>query len=70
MSPEAIALHFVDNLDSKLNQLRGAARNQGSEIQYVKGLQRYVYLPGSAKEVAPEETAEIPEGEPIQQEIQ
>ena len=76
MSPEAIALHFVDNLDSKLNQLRGAARNQGVELQWVKGLQRYVYLPGSSPAAArppgpePEASVELAaQGDVVQYEI-
>jgi len=40
---EAIVLHFIDNLDSKLAQLRQAAEND-SGFQYVRGLGRYVYL--------------------------
>ena len=46
MSAEALALHFVDNLDSKLNQLRGA-RDGTNEFQYVRGLGRQVYFPGA-----------------------
>lgn len=43
MTAEALALHFIDNLDSKLAQLRQAAR--GAEgFQYIKGLGRMVYL--------------------------
>ena len=43
MTPEAIALHFIDDLDSKLNQLR-AARETGPAVQYSRGLGRHVYL--------------------------
>lgn len=44
MTPEALVLHFVDDLDSKLNQLR-ASRDAMPGIQYHRGLGRYVYLP-------------------------
>lgn len=44
MTPEALVLHFVDDLDSKLNQLR-ALRESTPGIQYHRGLARYVYLP-------------------------
>jgi 3'-5' exoribonuclease len=44
MTPEALVLHFVDDLDSKLNQLR-AVREANPGIQYHRGLARYVYLP-------------------------
>jgi 3'-5' exoribonuclease len=47
MTPEALILHFIDDLDSKLNQLR-ASRGMAIETQgitYSKGLARYVYLP-------------------------
>jgi 3'-5' exoribonuclease len=44
MTPEAVVLHFVDDLDSKLNQLR-ASRESAPSIQYHRGFGRYVYLP-------------------------
>ncbi|MCL4836563.1 MAG: HD domain-containing protein, partial [Thermoanaerobaculia bacterium] len=43
MTPEALVLHFVDDLDSKLAQLR-AARETGTGIVYHRGLDRHVYL--------------------------
>jgi 3'-5' exoribonuclease len=43
MTPEAIALHFLDDLDSKLNQLR-AARENGPLVQYSRGMGRHMYL--------------------------
>jgi len=47
MTPEALVLHFIDDLDSKLNQLRAsreaAAGTNG--ISFSRGLGRYVYLP-------------------------
>jgi 3'-5' exoribonuclease len=44
MTPEAVVLHFVDDLDSKLNQLR-AARETNPGIVFHRGFGRYVYLP-------------------------
>ena len=44
MTPEAVALHFVDDLDSKLNQLRNA-REATPGILFHRGLGRYMYLP-------------------------
>lgn len=45
MTAEALVLHFLDDLDAKLNQLR-IARDQGGGMQFMKGLGRYVYLDG------------------------
>ncbi len=59
MTPEAIALHFIDDLDSKLNQLE-RARQSGAGFQYVRGLGRYVYLQeeeeAAERGAAPDET--------------
>ena len=44
MTPEALALHFIDDLDSKINQLR-ASRDASPGMQFHRGLGRYVYLP-------------------------
>lgn len=44
MTPEAVVLHFVDDLDSKLNQLR-AAREATPGVSFHRGMGRYVYLP-------------------------
>src|SRR3712207_8589252 len=44
MTPEALALHFIDDLDSKINQLR-ASRESAPGMQFHRGLGRYVYLP-------------------------
>src|SRR3712207_1649916 len=44
MTPEALALHFIDDLDSKINQLR-ASREAAPGMQFHRGLGRYVYLP-------------------------
>jgi 3'-5' exoribonuclease len=46
---EAFALHFLDNLDSKLNQLR-VAREGGVELVWIPSLQRHVYLPGAGEQ--------------------
>lgn len=43
MTGEALALHFIDDLDSKLNQLR-RARQGASGLQFLRPLGRYVYL--------------------------
>ncbi|MEM6454851.1 MAG: HD domain-containing protein [Acidobacteriota bacterium] len=40
---EAFVLHVLDDLDSKLNQLREAGRGVGPAIRHVRGLDRYVY---------------------------
>jgi 3'-5' exoribonuclease len=48
MTPEALVLHFIDDLDSKMNQFRRARRGVGPAggMSYQRGLSRYVYLPG------------------------
>jgi 3'-5' exoribonuclease len=61
MTPEALALHFIDDLDSKINQLRNL-REASTGMQYHRGLGRYVYLPPppTAEDLlAAEEAAEI-----------
>ena len=62
LSAEALALHFIDNLDSKLAQLRNAHRAGGTGFQFVRGLDRFVYL-GDAD---PETDAEGDEESPAQ----
>ena len=57
MTPEALALHFIDDLDSKINQLR-ASREAATGMQYHRGLGRYVYLPAPP---SPEERQEMAE---------
>lgn len=42
-TPEAFVLHAIDDLDSKLNQLR-SARRDGPDIQYIRGLDRHVFV--------------------------
>src|SRR5215210_1038202 len=44
MTPEAVVLHFIDDLDSKLNQLR-ASREANPGMVFHRGMGRYVYLP-------------------------
>jgi len=44
MTPEALALHFIDDLDSKINQLR-AARVSAPGMQYHRGFGRFIYVP-------------------------
>ena len=44
MTPEALALHFIDDLDSKINQLRGAV-DRGGGMQFLRGFGRYLLLP-------------------------
>ncbi|HEX2254706.1 MAG TPA: HD domain-containing protein [Thermoanaerobaculia bacterium] len=52
MTAEALVLSFIDDLDSKLNQLVGAAE-EGPGLRWVKGLGRYVYL-GDGSNPTPE----------------
>ena len=42
MTPEAIALHFIDDLDSKLAQLREASEKD-PPLQYLTGFSRFLY---------------------------
>ena len=64
-TPEALALHYIDNLDSKLMQLR-QLRHKGAEgVQYVKPLGRSMYfdrpaphMPESGPEEATPQKAE------------
>lgn len=50
MTPEAVALHFIDDLDSKLNQLT-IARDEGEPVQFLRGMGRYMYLGNLADEL-------------------
>lgn len=52
MTAEAVALHFIDDLDSKLNQL-AIARDGGEPVQYMRGMGRYMYL-GELAEALPD----------------
>lgn len=60
MTLEALVLHFIDDLDSKINQFRNQRRQSPEEVQYLRGLGRYVYLPAQPEtpEREPSETAE------------
>lgn len=61
MTPEAFALAFIDNLDSKLAQLRQAARGEGGML-YMRSLGRFVLLPDNPDDVAAtDEAADGPE---------
>lgn len=44
MTAEALVLHFIDDLDSKLNQLEIAKRNSSEPLQFLRGLSRFIYL--------------------------
>jgi len=57
---EALVLHFIDNLDSKLNQIR-KVRDMGPGFHYVRGLERYVYVPESSDGGDEEGDGEEPE---------
>ena len=71
MTAEALALHFIDDLDSKLQQFR-AARAAGPEVQYSRGLGRHVYLGAAAPEIAdrPEPDGVVSAEAPIPEELQ
>lgn len=57
MTPEALALSFIDNLDSKLAQLREVGRGGGG-MQYLRSFGRFVLLPETADETGAEDEAE------------
>ncbi len=52
MTLEALVLHFIDDLDSKINQFRNLRRQSPAEVQYLRGLGRWVYLPAPAEDPA------------------
>jgi 3'-5' exoribonuclease len=54
MTCEALVLHFIDDLDSKLNQLRASRESAigTSGISFSRGLGRYVYVPTPAEALA------------------
>ena len=58
MTAEALALHFIDDLDSKLNQLQIAKRNSEEPMQYMRGMGRFMYL--GERDDAAAEPAEAP----------
>jgi len=60
MTAEAITLHFIDDLDSKLAQLR-AGRELGESLHYFRGFGRYLYTGADApaeNQPAPSDQAE------------
>lgn len=66
MTPEAVALAFIDNLDSKLAQLRQAAR-LGGGMQYLRSLGRFVMLPEVPGDEVPGEGAAEEAADPAEQ---
>lgn len=58
MTVEALVLHFIDDLDSKINQFRNQRRKSPDEIQYLRGLGRHVYLPADEGAADDEDEAE------------
>ncbi|MGH2669948.1 MAG: 3'-5' exoribonuclease YhaM family protein [bacterium] len=58
MTAEALVLHFVDDLDSKLEQLRRAGET-ASGFQFLRSLGRHVFL-GDTPPALPEETPAEP----------
>ena len=68
MTPEAIALHFIDDLDSKLAQLREASEKE-PPLQYLTGFSRFLYTGFTPRqeEVPGEDSAETePSPDPAQ----
>jgi 3'-5' exoribonuclease len=64
MTAEAIALHFIDDLDSKLAQLRSASE-LGEPLQFLRGFGRYLYTgAGSSEEEEAPATSESEATEP------
>jgi 3'-5' exoribonuclease len=68
MTAEAMVLHYVDDLDSKLEQVR-RARESASGFQYLRSLGRHLFLgdtppPGAAPAAEPEPPVE--ERAPVQ----
>ncbi len=51
MTAEAVVLHFIDDLDAKLNQIK-VAREHGTGLQYLKGFGRHLYLDGLTDEAS------------------
>ena len=43
-TPEALALHAIDNLDSKLAQLRGVRRSEGSGMHFLRPMGRSIFF--------------------------
>jgi len=60
MTAEALTLHMIDNLDSKLAQLRDLS-GSASGFQYVRGLGRHMLLAGSDEGGGAKEAGDGPE---------
>jgi 3'-5' exoribonuclease len=60
MTPEAQALHFIDDLDSKMNQLR-QARAKGPALQWHHTFRRYIYFLPTEEAPEPPSAPEPPE---------
>ncbi len=54
MTAEALVVHFIDDLDSKLNQLRYLA-GAPDQPQYLRGMGRWIYPMGTGDEAEPDE---------------
>jgi 3'-5' exoribonuclease len=61
MTAEAIALHFIDDLDSKLAQLRGAAR-EGPGYRWLRGFGRMLRVGSGEAELGEEEPSPEADG--------
>ena len=62
MTPEALVLHFIDDLDAKLNQFR-SLRGKGDGPHYLRGLGRYVYAGARGNETMKPSEGEEPTDE-------
>jgi len=60
MTAEAIALHFIDDLDSKLAQLRRAS-SEGPGFRWLRGFGRMLRVSGGEEEVGGEEASAEPD---------
>jgi 3'-5' exoribonuclease len=65
-TPEAMLLHFADNIDAKVHQFRAAVEDPDKTgvAGYVRALERYVYNP---KRVPPEQEPRKPEDKGLSQ---
>jgi len=72
MTSEALVLHFIDDLDSKLNQLRASreAAVLTNGISYSKGFGRYVYVPALPENGPENGTAFCPDPDPHAEEAE
>ena len=60
MTPEALALHFIDDLDSKINQLRAVREATPGGLAFHRGFGRFVYLPPVEEREEELEPVEVP----------